>query len=168
MIGLGMAGMGLGMGIGRRGLQGIPSKREEDGATSPKSTHSTESSRTVGSRFMGMSLPRPWSDERLDQQEQEHRAELMEKVAEVEVEREMIKEVEEEKKDRKEEKMIRKAQVEGMGSAMRKGSASRVRVGSGAGQMRRVKRIVLREYTVGKVVQMRVLEGSLMILRNTG
>ncbi|KAI9633004.1 uncharacterized protein MKK02DRAFT_40384 [Dioszegia hungarica] len=154
--------LGLGIaGLGRRGLPGVHSKEdiaEHSGAVSPKSAKSAESGRTISTRLMG------WmgADENTEEKD---RNELMERVAEVEVEREMIREVEEDKREAEDEKIIQEARRTPL-------RTPRLSSGPEDGTRRtgRVTRIVLRETARGKVVQLKVDEdlGVLLVLRDIG
>jgi hypothetical protein len=100
-----------------------------------------------------------------DNTEENHRKELMERVAEVEVEREMIREVEEDKREAEDGKIIHEAKRTPSGTPRLSGDP-----GDRTGQTGRATRIVLRDTARGKVVQLKVDEdlGVLLVLRDIG
>lgn len=151
--------LGLGIsGLGRRGLPGVHSKEEiadASGAASPRSTRSTESNRTIKTRLMG------WIGGE-DGQAEKDRKDLMERVQEVEVEREMAKEVEEDKRELEDEQIINKARRTPTGTPRQDN-----------GEMSagfRTRRITLPMPWKGKITRLLVDEDSevLLILRDIG
>lgn len=151
--------LGLGIaGLGRRGLSGVHSKedisQQDGGAVSPRSSKSTESARTISTRLMGWIGDEKVSNER-------ERKELMERVQEVEVEREMLREVEEDRREEEEEKLIESARRTPVGTPT---------LGRDAEVATRVKRIILRQAPRGKIVLLKADEevGVLIVLRDIG
>jgi hypothetical protein len=154
--------LGLGIaGLGRRGLSGVHSKEEisqsDGGAVSPRSSsgRSADSGRTISTRLKG------WvgEDERTGTEKQ--RKELMERMQEVEVEREMLREVDEERRELEEERSIEMAKRSHVGTPS---------IGSESRLQGTVRRIVLRSPASGRIVQLKADEpaGILLVLRDIG
>ena len=175
-------GLGIGFGLSSRNLavhgkasEEVPTGSAEadtmgpdTGTLSPRSTHSTESNRTLSNRFM------PWRSDDTDSRAAHDRDKLlMEKVAEVEVEREMEREVAEDERERVEEKLVRDAQdavTPRESMVIDDAAAGRFHEASGQRGTDTRRRIVLPDRTFGSAVRLLVEQsiGALLVLRDTG
>ena len=144
-------------GLAKRGLSGVHGKQEHEptaaGSTSPRSTISFESSRTFTDMF-------GW---RKGDEEEKRTRELKEKMEEVEVEREMQRETREERREAGEARVLEHAQRTPRGLQRRK------TVYGSSGTEVDVRRVVLDQSDMGRVVCVKVFEGfGLCILRDVG
>jgi hypothetical protein len=100
-----------------------------------------------------------------DKAAEKEKKDFAERMQEVEVEREMLREVEEDRREVEEERIIEKARRTPLGSPRADSEASKER-NTSAG----VKRIILGDAGRGKIVQLKVDEGisTLMVLRDIG
>ncbi|KIR99396.1 hypothetical protein L804_03024 [Cryptococcus deuterogattii 2001/935-1] len=160
------AGMGKGLGIGRRGLTGVHGQAEQNsGTTSPKSAMSlsTDTTSTAGL----FSFWQKGSQSDVEEKERE----VEEIMQEINVEREMEKERRESKKESEDLKVV-EAAIERSPNPDQgyKFTESHARSHGCEWGNKKIWRIVLRRVDRGKIVSLKVIEelGILCVLRDQG
>lgn len=160
------AGMGKGLGIGRRGLTGVHGQAEQNsGTTSPRSAMSL-STDTTGTAGL-FSFWQKGSQSDVEEKERE----VEEIMQEINVEREMEKERRESKKESEDLKVV-EAAIERSPNPDQgyKITESHARSHGCEWGNKKIWRIVLRRVDRGKIVSLKVIEelGILCVLRDQG
>lgn len=151
--------IGLGIsGLGRRSLHVHGREEHESGTTSPRSTVSYESQQTIGGRL------RAWtrsSAEAERARSEDEKKDLDERMGEVEVERQMERELLDDEREKEDRKVVQEAISDQEARSSQKGTAS----GRAS-----VRRLILGHPKGGRIVCLRVIEelDMLAVLRETG